>query len=232
MAVSTSSLLSILFCSPRCILFLTKTCCNIFHFSIPYKMLPCLLLRVEHCLKALVPHLVLLESLYYILFLKVSQEWFFHLFLWTSIKFNASGIILWTETPTLCTVLLPIASPAWPGHSTPLSTEVLSRQDRSTVTLGSLQAGLLYCHFGSRLRRVTTCRSQLQYLLAKGFEEGVKRKTRQLLQGECLVTGKGVIKAGALENAVLQREGLEKKIEGEISGRIEGQGKQKHENEY
>lgn len=42
------------------------------------------------------------------------------------------------------------------------------------------------------------------------------------------------IKAGVLENAVLQREGLgkKKKKEGGITGRIEGQGKQKHKNEY
>lgn len=170
MAIPTSSLQSILFCSSRCILFLTKIYCNIFHFSILYTMFPCLLIRVEYCPKAHLFHLVLPESLHNTLFLKVSQKFLFCLFSWTNIKFHASGVTLQTATHALCSVLLPFASPAQPGHSVPLSAQRFSPG----------RAALLSLWEQGHLSRVTTWQSRLHYLLAKGFEEGVRRKTGKL----------------------------------------------------
>lgn len=126
-------------------------------------MLPCLLIRMKYFPKAHLSHLVLPESLHYTVPQSESEIPFLPLLV------NQRPISCSWNFPADCNSH-PLFCPA--GHCLPCT----ARSLRATLHRGSPQVGLLHCHFGSRLSRVTTCQSQLQNLLAKGFEERVKGK--------------------------------------------------------
>lgn len=143
------------------------------------------------------------ESLLYTLFLKVSQKSsLFCLFLWTKTIFHASGVTLCTETRIRCSALLLAAPTVWPGCSTPPSTELLPRPV------------VLHCHYMSGRSRVTTYQSQLWHIsntsCKRFWRRGENEGQAAPQMGMCGGWERGSTKAGRLEEAVLQREGLGK----------------------
>lgn len=188
MATSTSSLLSIFFCSAKRILFFSPKHTVMFSTSLPHTECSYLLmLRVEYCPKGtFVPSSAACLSHCSTL---CSSKWVRNLLSFVS-SCEPKPYFMLLELPSalkLAFVVLPCCSlPPLCGRVAP------------HLPARSFSPGQLYCTVtiwvdGAGSPPISHSSGTSPIPPARGFEEGVKMKARQLLRWECVVAGKGVV---------------------------------------